>query len=165
MRMLYSHIAAFLYLTPLLFFLAGSLSAQNYTPKSLHSGPAWSPDGFKIAYSALHNDNYEIYAIDIWNREKTRVTHHPANDMYPAWSPDGRSIAYYSDRPIEFGPFPPDTVIYNVKGLYETFAREDRKSTRLNSSHVAISYAVFCLQKKKRPRPDERAAQYSNPPE
>src|SRR5207253_5633172 len=27
--------------------------------------------------------------------------------------------------------------------------REDRKSTRLNSSHVAISYAVFCLKKKK----------------
>src|SRR5699024_6425316 len=27
---------------------------------------------------------------------------------------------------------------------------EDRKSTRLNSSHVSISYAVFCLQKKKK---------------
>src|SRR5207253_9735987 len=27
---------------------------------------------------------------------------------------------------------------------------EDRKSTRLNSSHVAISYAVFCLKKKNR---------------
>src|SRR5690625_7110110 len=27
---------------------------------------------------------------------------------------------------------------------------EDRKSTRLNSSHVAISYAVFCLKKKTR---------------
>src|SRR5690625_6614157 len=27
---------------------------------------------------------------------------------------------------------------------------KDRKSTRLNSSHVAISYAVFCLKKKKR---------------
>src|SRR5690606_40780657 len=27
---------------------------------------------------------------------------------------------------------------------------EDRKSTRLNSSHVKISYAVFCLKKKKR---------------
>src|SRR6266702_5848918 len=26
---------------------------------------------------------------------------------------------------------------------------QDRKSTRLNSSHVAISYAVFCLRKKK----------------
>src|SRR5690606_42060681 len=28
----------------------------------------------------------------------------------------------------------------------------DRKSTRLNSSHVKISYAVFCLKKKMRPR-------------
>src|SRR3989442_10406448 len=37
--------------------------------------------------------------------------------------------------------------------------RLDRKSTRLNSSHVRISYAVFCL-KKKRPRPyiDSRCA-------
>src|SRR5690625_677292 len=29
-------------------------------------------------------------------------------------------------------------------------APQDRKSTRLNSSHVAISYAVFCLKKKKK---------------
>src|SRR5690606_14565514 len=28
--------------------------------------------------------------------------------------------------------------------------KEDRKSTRLNSSHVKISYAVFCLKKKKK---------------
>src|SRR5437868_7927267 len=28
-------------------------------------------------------------------------------------------------------------------------AGQDRKSTRLNSSHVSISYAVFCLKKKK----------------
>src|SRR5690625_7008313 len=31
----------------------------------------------------------------------------------------------------------------------EKFDGVDRKSTRLNSSHVAISYAVFCLKKKK----------------
>src|SRR5690606_41756877 len=30
----------------------------------------------------------------------------------------------------------------------------DRKSTRLNSSHVKISYAVFCLKKKKKKRQD-----------
>src|SRR6266576_6492847 len=30
----------------------------------------------------------------------------------------------------------------------------DRKSTRLNSSHVEISYAVFCLKKKKKQKPD-----------
>src|SRR5439155_8369107 len=35
-------------------------------------------------------------------------------------------------------------------GLGRAFASvRDRKSTRLNSSHVAISYAVFCLKKKK----------------
>src|SRR5690625_6435646 len=32
---------------------------------------------------------------------------------------------------------------------YQLIRRLDRKSTRLNSSHVAISYAVFCLKKKK----------------
>src|SRR2546426_1907842 len=42
--------------------------------------------------------------------------------------------------------------------------REDRKSTRLNSSHLVISYAVFCLKKKKKkkntgrlPRSDAKA--------
>src|SRR5690606_41309052 len=33
----------------------------------------------------------------------------------------------------------------------------DRKSTRLNSSHVKISYAVFCLKKKTRPRASSTA--------
>src|SRR5699024_12677229 len=33
--------------------------------------------------------------------------------------------------------------------LLEAETAEDRKSTRLNSSHVSISYAVFCLKKKK----------------
>src|SRR2546426_3254271 len=34
-----------------------------------------------------------------------------------------------------------------------THGREDRKSTRLNSSHLVISYAVFCLKKKKHIEP------------
>src|SRR5207249_12020114 len=35
-------------------------------------------------------------------------------------------------------------------GSLRRFADRDRKSTRLNSSHVSISYAVFCLKKKKK---------------
>src|SRR3712207_7513456 len=38
----------------------------------------------------------------------------------------------------------------------ETGATEDRKSTRLNSSHANISYAVFCLKKKKTQRHNAR---------
>src|SRR5438270_2722445 len=40
-------------------------------------------------------------------------------------------------------------VLWRVTGL-EVSALRDRKSTRLNSSHSQISYAVFCLKKKKR---------------
>src|SRR5690625_4348538 len=58
-------------------------------------------------------------------------------------------IAKYKDQPI--------TVIGHQRGkntkenIHRNFAsaHPDRKSTRLNSSHVAISYAVFCLKKKK----------------
>src|SRR5437899_10118588 len=34
---------------------------------------------------------------------------------------------------------------------------EDRKSTRLNSSHLGISYAVFCLKKKKKKKKTQTA--------
>src|SRR2546430_8401726 len=40
------------------------------------------------------------------------------------------------------------TVVNNT-GLWNVQTDEDRKSTRLNSSHSQISYAVFCLKKKK----------------
>src|SRR2546430_7994074 len=36
-----------------------------------------------------------------------------------------------------------------LTGAASLFRRRDRKSTRLNSSHSQISYAVFCLKKKK----------------
>src|SRR5690625_5616753 len=36
----------------------------------------------------------------------------------------------------------------DVKEAFVIYDATDRKSTRLNSSHVAISYAVFCLKKK-----------------
>src|SRR5690349_22170705 len=38
----------------------------------------------------------------------------------------------------------------NFQPDYEQLLAGDRKSTRLNSSHVEISYAVFCLKKKKK---------------
>src|SRR5690349_22684246 len=38
----------------------------------------------------------------------------------------------------------------SFRGFFRLNGRQDRKSTRLNSSHVEISYAVFCLKKKKK---------------
>src|SRR5437870_7467992 len=42
------------------------------------------------------------------------------------------------------------SAVFGTACLRLEAAGRDRKSTRLNSSHVAISYAVFCLKKKKR---------------
>src|SRR5690625_6484062 len=43
----------------------------------------------------------------------------------------------------------PRNSIEKTYAILELETTKDRKSTRLNSSHVAISYAVFCLNKKK----------------
>src|SRR6266481_9302975 len=62
-------------------------------------------------------------------------------------------------RPPRSTLFPYTTLFRSVVGLIPTSASNpwgarmspttDRKSTRLNSSHSSISYAVFCLKKKK----------------
>src|SRR5699024_12511733 len=54
-----------------------------------------------------------------------------------------------------FGDFSSAVIFRGFARLSEFFrrnhqVRRDRKSTRLNSSHVSISYAVFCLKTKKR---------------
>src|SRR5699024_12674965 len=43
----------------------------------------------------------------------------------------------------------PSCHFFHASALMAIFMTRDRKSTRLNSSHVSISYAVFCLKKKK----------------
>src|SRR2546430_12356056 len=48
-----------------------------------------------------------------------------------------------------------------VAGLTVQYGHVDRKSTRLNSSHSQISYAVFCLKKKKQSNVSSRNIQYS----
>src|SRR5256885_9146094 len=42
------------------------------------------------------------------------------------------------------------TWTYEIDAPARSCIRRDRKSTRLNSSHLVISYAVFCLKKKKK---------------
>src|SRR2546426_4475888 len=42
-------------------------------------------------------------------------------------------------------------VIQDERAPLDAGHEQDRKSTRLNSSHLVISYAVFCLKKKKSP--------------
>src|SRR5699024_11432648 len=55
----------------------------------------------------------------------------------------------YLQTMVEMGQLPAQVQVYaDFKEGIQAF-KGDRKSTRLNSSHVSISYAVFCLKKKK----------------
>src|SRR5690348_17932430 len=49
----------------------------------------------------------------------------------------------------QIGPIFATTLQNPSRGASRLRQRRDRKSTRLNSSHPSISYAVFCLKKKK----------------
>src|SRR5690625_6875671 len=61
-------------------------------------------------------------------------------------------LTRYWQRGMTKNAMLPDYSNSGGKGKTKTLTKEkvgrDRKSTRLNSSHVAISYAVFCLKKK-----------------
>src|SRR6267378_3226622 len=68
-------------------------------------------------------------------RSPNRSTKRPDHDLYPSSTrPESAADPH---QPVVGYPDPPDA----------GHARGDRKSTRLNSSHVEISYAVFCLKK------------------
>src|SRR3989475_8141937 len=66
-------------------------------------------------------------------------------------------IEYEAQRPVVFGPQtakdavdPPQFLWPVASSVGDAEKAIDRKSTRLNSSHSQISYAVFCLKKKKK---------------
>src|SRR5690625_6331836 len=91
-------------------------------------------------------------------------THPPTDDIYTLSLHDALPISHDNDVSfecliIECGIFlnrQSESRFYGNKHQHKIEALEavnllivlDRKSTRLNSSHVAISYAVFCLKKK-----------------
>src|SRR3712207_7935441 len=86
----------------------------------------------------------------------------PRSTLFP-YTTLFRSDDLVARFPDEVRPVGPDLVLAAVGGIHElmlarvergqaarlTEDAEDRKSTRLNSSHANISYAVFCLKKKK----------------
>src|SRR5438874_3226551 len=61
--------------------------------------------------------------------------------------PDGR-LYVASEKTHSVLRYDGATGAFVAQHAVRFLARQDRKSTRLNSSHVEISYAVFCLKKK-----------------
>src|SRR2546426_7356003 len=80
----------------------------------------------------------------------------PRSTLFP-YTTLFRSHVRFGDGARPLGPRAPprgrhglcEALLVDGRGWHEQRAQRDRKSTRLNSSHLVISYAVFCLKKKK----------------
>jgi len=58
----------------------------TYSP-GLDEGPAWSPDGTKIAFSSARDGQQEIYVMNADGSDPRRLTSNPARDESPDWQP------------------------------------------------------------------------------
>src|SRR5690606_39583457 len=108
-----------------------TLCAHTSYPRSLSRAPVPAATPFFFFTDPAPT---EIYTLSL----------HDALPISPAWqrAHDGREVVGTCRQPGCQGKL--HTVPTHKEG------RIDRKSTRLNSSHVKISYAVFCLKKKKK---------------
>src|SRR5690625_6543746 len=79
-------------------------------------------------------------------REEERAKRRSASD---SWGTIKRVWGYLAEKKLFLGLVLFMVLISSAMSLLGPYL-VDRKSTRLNSSHVAISYAVFCLKKKMR---------------
>src|SRR3712207_7749742 len=72
------------------------------------------------------------------------------HDALPIYAGEQRGHPHHEERGVGQGQVHLSGVA--AAGVRQTVREEDRKSTRLNSSHANISYAVFCLKKKIEPK-------------
>src|SRR5690606_39493178 len=79
-----------------------------------------------------------------------RSTLFPYTTLFRSFDADFQVESYLRHQGSIFvDRFDANSYLYITRAMdYFDLAAEDRKSTRLNSSHVKISYAVFCLKKK-----------------
>src|SRR3989442_4856766 len=98
---------------------------------------------FLIFFFFFFNDTAttEIYTLSLHDALPILFKSADGGARFTRLSPLTPRPFYFSKIVVD----PKDEDLAKVEG-----SRRDRKSTRLNSSHVRISYAVFCLKKKKK---------------
>jgi len=60
--------------------------------------PTWSPDGRRIAFSAMTGGFTDLFFVDVATGALHPLTHDAYSDLQPSWSSDGRQIVFATDR-------------------------------------------------------------------
>src|SRR5690625_6649505 len=93
-----------------------------------------TPETYTLSlHDALPISELNIRTVAIYSREDS--------GSYHRYKADEAYLIGEGMKPID--------AYLDIEGIIKLAKSVDRKSTRLNSSDVAISYAVFCLKKKK----------------
>src|SRR3712207_6885023 len=98
-----------------------------------------------------------IHFFFLMIRRPPRSTLFPYTTLFrsrpPHFAPKAKRciFIFMEGAPSQMDLFDPKPKLNELNGqkLPDSLVKKDRKSTRLNSSHANISYAVFCLKKKK----------------
>src|SRR5690606_3976308 len=176
--------------TPTASSTARRTPSRSSPPTPAAAGPSWPPSSTRSAASATPPPSTSSRSASPGSRPRSPSTA-PSSPPWacpgraPGWrnaSPPSaassphtrRSCPHSSPPPRERRVMSPDEIL---QGLYDNTLvgngpavldlthqalGQDRKSTRLNSSHVKISYAVFCLKKKKTTATQPTAASSAN---
>src|SRR5438132_6046040 len=81
-------------------------------------------------------------------RRPPRSTLFPYTTLFRSVAIPTLSVIFEGTRDVSISKSP---ILQSIlQSLFVSHSDRDRKSTRLNSSHTVISYAVFCLKKKKK---------------
>jgi Tol biopolymer transport system component len=79
-----------------------NVDGSNYSPLagtgSSDFGPAWSPDGLRIAFVSYALGDQDLWVMSFTGRDLVQITSGAATDVGPSWSPDGSLIVFASDR-------------------------------------------------------------------
>ena len=76
----------------------GTRQRQLYAPIVAKSARGWSRDSKRIAFTAVFDENLDIYSVDVESTQVTRLTSSRGEDRDPSWSPDGARLAFSSTR-------------------------------------------------------------------
>ena len=98
---------------------SGQANLTN-TPDLNEWGPAWSPDGTRIAYVEGDNFSNRILVMNADGSAQTPIVPTPAYQFGPSWSADGVQIAFTREVPGEFITIQFDIFVVNVDGTGET---------------------------------------------
>jgi TolB protein len=80
--------------------MGGAAARQAPGPVPVfHQDVSWAPDGRRIAYSALRNNDWRLFVADVATGTSRPVTTGPAADQWTTWAPDNRHLAYASKPP------------------------------------------------------------------